>query len=201
MCKTSVLALYCFVVSAPEVLAQKPYSKAVDCWSIGVIAYILWALSSMHDPRLPIVLMRFLLQTCHCSLVCPRLCGYPPFYDENDAKLFEQILKAEYEFDSPYWDDISDSGTVQNQLIFPCCSISVDFSWRRSSRGNIWVNGFSWDSIFPLVSWEVICSTGWYYCSGHNPEIICRSEQRPKAHVSLIQLSAIKAFFNWDSEY
>ncbi|KAG9353268.1 hypothetical protein JZ751_017844 [Albula glossodonta] len=49
---------------APEVLAQKPYSKAVDCWSIGVIAYIL-------------------------------LCGYPPFYDENDAKLFEQILKAD----------------------------------------------------------------------------------------------------------
>ena len=42
-----------------------------------------------------------------------RLCGYPPFYDENDAKLFEQILKAEYEFDSPYWDDISDSGTVK----------------------------------------------------------------------------------------
>uniref|UniRef100_A0A665U4P4 Calcium/calmodulin-dependent protein kinase 1Da n=1 Tax=Echeneis naucrates TaxID=173247 RepID=A0A665U4P4_ECHNA len=63
---------------APEVLAQKPYSKAVDCWSIGVIAYIL-------------------------------LCGYPPFYDENDSKLFEQILKADYEFDAPYWDDISDS--------------------------------------------------------------------------------------------
>lgn len=38
------------------------------------------------------------------------LCGYPPFYDENDSKLFEQILKADYEFDAPYWDDISDSG-------------------------------------------------------------------------------------------
>ncbi|KFR02284.1 Calcium/calmodulin-dependent protein kinase type 1, partial [Nipponia nippon] len=37
------------------------------------------------------------------------LCGYPPFYDENDTKLFEQILRADYEFDSPYWDDISDS--------------------------------------------------------------------------------------------
>ncbi|CAB1345861.1 unnamed protein product [Coregonus sp. 'balchen'] len=38
-----------------------------------------------------------------------KLCGYPPFYDENDSKLFEQILKADYEFDEPYWDDISDS--------------------------------------------------------------------------------------------
>lgn len=63
---------------APEVLAQKPYGKAVDVWSIGVISYIL-------------------------------LCGYPPFYDENDANLFAQILRGEFEFDSPYWDEISDS--------------------------------------------------------------------------------------------
>ena len=26
---------------APEVLKQQPYGPAVDCWSIGVIAYIL----------------------------------------------------------------------------------------------------------------------------------------------------------------
>ncbi|KAH9398638.1 Calcium/calmodulin-dependent protein kinase type 1 [Tyrophagus putrescentiae] len=63
---------------APEVLAQKPYGKSVDVWSVGVIAYIL-------------------------------LCGYPPFYDENDANLFAQILKGDFEFDSPYWDEISDS--------------------------------------------------------------------------------------------
>lgn len=48
-------------------------------WSIGVIAYIL-------------------------------LCGYPPFYDEdgNDDNLFAQIMKGDYEFDSPYWDNISE---------------------------------------------------------------------------------------------
>ena len=42
------------------------------------------------------------------------LCGYPPFYDENDSELFRQILKADYEFDSPYWDEISDSGKKKN---------------------------------------------------------------------------------------
>ncbi|KAI3649885.1 hypothetical protein MP228_005517 [Amoeboaphelidium protococcarum] len=36
------------------------------------------------------------------------LCGYPPFYSENNQELFQQILRGEYEFDSPHWDDISD---------------------------------------------------------------------------------------------
>ncbi|CAL8335802.1 unnamed protein product [Merluccius merluccius] len=63
---------------APEVLAQKPYSKAVDCWSIGVITYIL-------------------------------LCGYPPFFDDNETNLHSKIIKAEYNFHKPFWDDISES--------------------------------------------------------------------------------------------
>ncbi|KAL4646299.1 calcium/calmodulin-dependent protein kinase type 1B-like [Arapaima gigas] len=37
------------------------------------------------------------------------LCGYPPFYDENDTQLYRQIINSQYEFDSPYWDDISES--------------------------------------------------------------------------------------------
>lgn len=63
---------------APEVLAQKPYSKAVDCWSIGVITYIL-------------------------------LCGYPPFFEDNETRLFSKIMRADYAFHAPFWDDISES--------------------------------------------------------------------------------------------
>ncbi len=37
------------------------------------------------------------------------LCGFPPFYEENNQLLFEQIKKCQYDFPSPYWDDISDN--------------------------------------------------------------------------------------------
>ena len=47
------------------------------------------------------------------SSVGARLCGYPPFYDESDPELFSQILRASYEFDSPFWDDISESGELE----------------------------------------------------------------------------------------
>jgi calcium/calmodulin-dependent protein kinase I len=41
-------------------------------------------------------------------IVYVMLCGYPPFYEESNEKLFEKIKTADYEFASPYWDDISD---------------------------------------------------------------------------------------------
>uniref|UniRef100_A0A7N5ZY71 CaM kinase-like vesicle-associated protein n=1 Tax=Anabas testudineus TaxID=64144 RepID=A0A7N5ZY71_ANATE len=71
---------------APEVVGRLRYGRPVDCWAIGVIMYIL-------------------------------LSGNPPFYDDadeddsdnRDKNLFLKILSGDYEFDSPYWDDISDS--------------------------------------------------------------------------------------------
>ncbi|XP_011056936.1 PREDICTED: calcium/calmodulin-dependent protein kinase type 1-like isoform X2 [Acromyrmex echinatior] len=93
---------------APEVLAQKPYGKAVDVWSIGVISYIL-------------------------------LCGYPPFYDENDANLFAQILRGEFEFDSPYWDDISASA---KDFIGKLMCVNVEERYTcKQALAHPWISG------------------------------------------------------------
>jgi len=50
---------------APEVLECKPYDKACDLWSVGVITYVL-------------------------------LTGCFPFWDKNNAVLYEKIRRAEY---------------------------------------------------------------------------------------------------------
>ena len=33
--------------------------------------------------------------------------GYPPFYDESEAVLFQLIRAGEYHFDDPVWDTVS----------------------------------------------------------------------------------------------
>jgi calcium/calmodulin-dependent protein kinase I len=37
------------------------------------------------------------------------LCGFPPFYDENDdlGRLYRKIKRADYDMPSPYWDNIT----------------------------------------------------------------------------------------------
>ena len=64
---------------APEVLLGHAYDNSIDLWAVGVIAYIL-------------------------------LCGFEPFYDERgDQKMFQKILKCDYTFMSPWWDEISEN--------------------------------------------------------------------------------------------
>ena len=51
---------------------------------------------------------------------CFSLSGNPPFYDETEEEntdlhnriIFCRIVAGEFEFDTPYWDDISPAGTV-----------------------------------------------------------------------------------------
>mmetsp|Transcript_1250 Transcript_1250/g.1684 ORF Transcript_1250/g.1684 Transcript_1250/m.1684 type:complete len:396 (-) Transcript_1250:1476-2663(-) len=36
------------------------------------------------------------------------LCGFPPFYDDNNKKLFALIIGAKFSFPDPYWTTVSD---------------------------------------------------------------------------------------------
>ena len=38
------------------------------------------------------------------------ICGFPPFYAEDDDKLFELISRGDYRFPSPRWDTVSEDG-------------------------------------------------------------------------------------------
>jgi serine/threonine protein kinase len=38
------------------------------------------------------------------------LCGYPPFFDQKNAELFKKIMAGKYQFDHPWWDNISEAG-------------------------------------------------------------------------------------------
>lgn len=46
------------------------------------------------------------------------LSGYPPFYSDNDAQLFEMVINGNWKFHSPYWDNISPvrRGSLVNML-------------------------------------------------------------------------------------
>lgn len=47
------------------------------------------------------------------------LCGYPPFYNESDAVLFELIMKGCFKFDERYWSEVSKEAKhlISNMLV------------------------------------------------------------------------------------
>ncbi|KAJ3275641.1 hypothetical protein HDV01_007644 [Terramyces sp. JEL0728] len=36
------------------------------------------------------------------------LCGYPPFFDSSNSELFKKIMAGRFQFDRPWWDNISE---------------------------------------------------------------------------------------------
>uniref|UniRef100_A0A3Q1IE66 Serine/threonine-protein kinase DCLK2 n=1 Tax=Anabas testudineus TaxID=64144 RepID=A0A3Q1IE66_ANATE len=79
---------------APEIVAETGYGLKVDIWAAGVITYIL-------------------------------LCGFPPFRGSGEDReaLFEQILRGQLDFPSPYWDNVSDTAKA---LITGMLQVEVD---------------------------------------------------------------------------
>ncbi|XP_018580921.2 caM kinase-like vesicle-associated, like [Scleropages formosus] len=95
---------------APEVVARHRYGRPVDCWAVGVIMYML-------------------------------LSGNPPFYDETEEEntdmhnriIFCRIVAGDFEFDSPYWDDISPAA---KDLV--CRMMEVDPMLRITAQEALW---------------------------------------------------------------
>jgi len=50
------------------------------------------------------------------------LCGFPPFYGNNDQQIFEKIMRADYDFPSPDWDGISNDAKefISAILVLDC---------------------------------------------------------------------------------
>ena len=47
-----------------------------------------------------------------------RLCGFPPFYEDANIDLFDQIKMGKYDFPSPQWDSVSkDAKDIINNLL------------------------------------------------------------------------------------
>uniref|UniRef100_A0A8C4NK79 CaM kinase like vesicle associated n=1 Tax=Eptatretus burgeri TaxID=7764 RepID=A0A8C4NK79_EPTBU len=65
---------------APEVVAKKKYGRPVDCWAVGAVGKPLHFMWKCADD-----------------------------HTNHDKSLYRQILAGNYEFDSPYWDEISDA--------------------------------------------------------------------------------------------
>jgi len=57
------------------------------------------------------------------------LCGFPPFYSESVPEVFEQIMKAEFDYPEEYWADIS-----ENAKDFINSLLVVDVSKRMTAR-------------------------------------------------------------------
>ncbi|XP_036070693.1 serine/threonine-protein kinase DCLK1b isoform X3 [Oryzias melastigma] len=101
---------------APEIVAETGYGLKVDVWAAGVITYIL-------------------------------LCGFPPFrsIDDDQEVLFEQILKCQFDFPSPYWDNVSDAAKA---LIMGMLQASVDQRYTAAQvLDHPWVNGEGVDGV------------------------------------------------------
>jgi len=67
------------------------------------------------------------------------LCGFPPFYNDNVAQLFESIINADFDYPAEYWDHISDDA-----IDFIDCLLIADPSKRLTANSALehsWLKG------------------------------------------------------------
>jgi len=71
------------------------------------------------------------------------ICGFPPFYDEDNSKLFATIQKGDYDYPSPYWDSVSSDVTdlIDKLLVLDpakrlTAAQTMEHPWLKSTENN-----------------------------------------------------------------
>ncbi|KHJ45979.1 kinase domain protein [Trichuris suis] len=80
---------------SPEVLKKEPYSKPVDVWACGLARGTVYQFVNQKALFIAGVILYILLV------------GYPPFWDEDQGRLYAQIRAGCYEYPSPEWDTVT----------------------------------------------------------------------------------------------
>ncbi|XP_026165731.1 calcium/calmodulin-dependent protein kinase type II delta chain-like isoform X11 [Mastacembelus armatus] len=122
---------------SPEVLRKDPYGKPVDIWACGQLVRI-----HLFCPSVFVCCIHLFIKTVFCIVVysymvlCVSgvilyilLVGYPPFWDEDQHKLYQQIKAGAYDFPSPEWDTVTpEAKNLINQMltINPAKRITAD---------------------------------------------------------------------------
>lgn len=75
------------------------------------------------------------------------LCGFPPFYDEDNVRLFAAIQLGKFDFPTPYWDGVSEAAMdlIKNLLV-------VDITKRYSADQalqHLWMTGETSNTALP----------------------------------------------------
>lgn len=88
---------------SPEVLRKDPYGKAVDLWACGQISLCFTIFSacacfiSLFPGFLPIYRCLSLSLSVSGVILYILLVGYPPFWDEDQHRLYQQIKAGAYD--------------------------------------------------------------------------------------------------------
>ncbi|XP_047673748.1 calcium/calmodulin-dependent protein kinase (CaM kinase) II gamma 1 isoform X10 [Tachysurus fulvidraco] len=112
---------------SPEVLRKDPYGKPVDIWACGeffifffrslCLSKILFFIDSIIFSH-TISSSHFLLHLFSGVILYILLVGYPPFWDEDQHKLYQQIKAGAYDFPSPEWDTVTpEAKNLINQML------------------------------------------------------------------------------------
>ncbi|XP_034479256.1 calcium/calmodulin-dependent protein kinase type 1-like [Drosophila innubila] len=130
------------------------------------------------------------------------LCGYPPFYDEDDAVLYSKIFKGEFDFQSPYWDEISESAKdfVKNLI---CVSVEKRYTCKQA-LSHPWISGrrASSRNIHRSVSEQLtknFAKSRWK--QAYNAATIIRKMQRMALSNNSSVNSVLTSSVNLSSEY